>query len=123
MRLNWLDILTLTAFPCFIACGQILFKITSSAAKGKALGAALTIFIAQPVFYLALCIYGAGTLFWLWLLTRYPLTLAYPFAAIALIAVPLFDVVFFGARTNLSYWLGLAMIVTGVVVVTRAQGH
>jgi len=122
MRLKFLDITYLIAFPVFIAAGQMLFKATASHATGKPLPTALGIFITQPVFYGALCIYGVGTLFWLWLLSRYSLALAYPFAAIALIAVPLMETLFFGVRTNLQYWVGLMMIVVGIIVVTRAQG-
>jgi len=121
MRLSWRDVTTLTAFPCFIALGQVLFKLTAAHAIGKSAGAALGSVIAQPVFYGALAVYALGTLMWLWILSRYSLTIAYPFAAIALVAVPLLEVLFFGVHTTAPYWIGLALVVCGVLLVTHSR--
>jgi len=121
VRLSWKDVLILTAFPCFIATGQILFKLTAAQVKGKPPGAALMAAVSHPVFYGALAVYVLGTLMWLWILGRYSLTIAYPFAAVALVAVPLLEVLFFGVHTSPPYWMGLLLIVSGVLLVTRSR--
>ena len=121
MRLSWRDIAVLTFFPCFIAMGQVLFKLTAAHGKGLPLASAAAAFAAQPVFSGALAVYVVGTVMWLWILSRYPLSLAYPFASIALVAVPLLEVLFFHVRTTTPYWAGLALIVSGVLLVTRSR--
>jgi undecaprenyl phosphate-alpha-L-ara4N flippase subunit ArnE len=121
MRLRWRDVTLLVAFPCFIALGQILFKLTAAHGRGRPAGEAIAAVVVQPVFYSALAIYAFGTLLWIWILSRYSLTLAYPFAAIALVIVPLLEMAFFGVRGSPGYWLGLCMIVSGVLLVTRSR--
>jgi undecaprenyl phosphate-alpha-L-ara4N flippase subunit ArnE len=121
MTLSWEDIGYLTAFPCVMAGAQLLFKVTAGHARGQHLATALPIYLRQPSFYAALVAYGGATLLWLWLLGRYSLALAYPFTAIAFLLIPLLESLFFGVRTSLLYWLGLALIVAGAVAVARAQ--
>jgi len=121
MHLSWKDIGYLTAFPCLMAAAQLLFKVTANRAKGKPLAAAAPYYFRQPAFYGALLIYGAATLLWLWLLSRYSLALAYPFTAIAFLIIPLLESLFFGVRTNAPYWIGLALIVAGALLVARFQ--
>jgi drug/metabolite transporter (DMT)-like permease len=121
MRLRWRDIALLVAFPCFIALGQILFKLTAAHARGKAAQEAFAAVAGQPVFYGALAVYALGTLLWIWILSRYSLTLAYPFAAIALVIVPVLEMAIFGVRSSPSYWAGLCLIVSGVLLVTRSR--
>lgn len=121
MILRRRDIALLVAFPCFIALGQVLFKLTAAHARGKAAGEAFAAVASQPVFYSALAVYAFGTLLWVWILGRYSLTVAYPFAAVALVAVPLLERVLFGVHASPVYWLGLLMIVSGVLMVTRSR--
>ncbi len=121
MRLRWQDITLLVAFPCFIAVGQILFKLTAAHARGLPPVEAMAAVAREPVLYCALAVYAFGTLLWIWILGRYSLTLAYPFAAIALVAVPVLEMAFFGVRASPGYWLGLLMIISGVLLVTRSR--
>jgi drug/metabolite transporter (DMT)-like permease len=120
-RLRWRDIALLVAFPCFIAVGQILFKLTAAHVRGRAAQDAVAAVAAQPVFYAALAVYALGTLLWIWILSRYSLTLAYPFAALALVVVPVLEMVLFGVHSSPTYWLGLCLIVSGVLLVTRSR--
>jgi acetyltransferase-like isoleucine patch superfamily enzyme/multidrug transporter EmrE-like cation transporter len=121
MRLRGRDVLILAGFPCFIAFGQILFKLSAAHAAGKALWPAVEAVSTQPVFFGAVAVYVVGTAAWLWILSRYSLTVAYPFAACALVAVPLLEELFFGTRLGGSYWAGLGLIVAGVILVTRSS--
>ena len=75
--------------------------------------------ISIPWLYLALCVYGIATVFWLYLLQRIPLNLAYPFSALAMVIVPILAMYLFGERLNLSYWLGLIFIVAGIVIIAH----
>lgn len=123
MQLTSKDISLLVTFPCIMAAGQILFKLTAMRTKGLSLYPAFQTMAVQPIFYLALAVYGAATVIWIWLLSRYSLAIAYPFAVLAVIFVPLLESVFFGSRTTPLYWLGMALVITGVLIITRAQAN
>ncbi len=119
MRISLLDLALLTAFPFVMAVGQLLFKQAALAGQGLPLMSAMMRFLHQPIFYGAVGLYGLATLFWLWLLTRYSLALAYPFAVLAVVFVPLLEKFLFQQKLGVSYWLGLSLIIGGVLVIVQ----
>jgi drug/metabolite transporter (DMT)-like permease len=121
MRPTWIDILWLIAFPCVVSGAQLLMRITAAHAAGKSLAAAVSVYFRQPSFYGALAVFAAATLLWLWILSRYPLALAYPFTTLAFVIVPLLERFIYGARTNTRYWVGLGLIVIGALAIARAH--
>jgi len=109
-----------------MSLGQILFKQTamslSSTIKPEdALGLVdgLIKALSIPWLYCALVTYGVATVFWLYLLQRIPLPLAYPFSAVAMIIVPIAATFIFGDKLNWSYWLGVFLIFSGIMVIAR----
>ncbi|MDB3954935.1 EamA family transporter [Alphaproteobacteria bacterium] len=118
--LNYIQILQLVSFAMLMSIGQVLFKKT---AVSMSTNEALSLFdglikaISTPWFYLALSVYALATVFWLYLLQRIPLSLAYPFSALAMLIVPILAMYLFGERVNLSYWLGLTFIILGIIIV------
>ena len=68
---------------------------------------------------MALFTYGIATLFWLYILQRIPLTLAYPFSALAMIIVPILAIFLFGEKLNWSYWIGIIFIFIGITIIAR----
>jgi drug/metabolite transporter (DMT)-like permease len=68
----------------------------------------------MPVLYAALGLYAAATLVWIWVLSRVPLSQAYPWVAISVGAVPLLAWLVFHERLTSGYWIGLGFIVVGV---------
>ena len=118
--LSYIQILQLVSFAFLMSLGQILFKktalsISSLGALGLIDGIMKAIYI--PWLYMALCVYAFATVFWLYILQRIPLTLAYPFSALAMIIVPILAMVLFGERLNFSYWLGLLLIISGIIII------
>lgn len=101
--------------PLMIATGQVLFKRTSQ--KLVADGAAFHTVLLNPVFILALVIYGSATLLWIYVLKSTPLAFAYSFMALTFIIVPLMSVMWLGETVSLRYALGAALIVAGLIVV------
>ena len=103
-----------------MSVGQILFKKTALSISSNE---ALNLFdgvikaLSMPWLYLALCVYGIATIFWLYLLQRIPLSLAYPFTALAMVIVPILAMYLFGERVNFSYWIGLVLILAGIIVI------
>ena len=109
-----------------MSLGQILFKKTAlsislSMGSNNSLGLfeGLIKALSVPWLYLALCVYALATVFWLYLLQRIPLSLAYPFSAFAMVIVPIAAVLIFGERLNWSYWVGVSLIVIGIIIIAR----
>jgi len=121
--LTYIQIIQLVSFTFLMSLGQILFKKTALmlSLSGENLGLfegimkALTV----PWLYMALCVYGMATVFWLYLLQRIPLSLAYPFSALAMVMVPIIAVLVFGEKLNWSYWIGVVLIFSGIVFIAR----
>jgi len=93
-----------------ISIGQILFKV----AAGTNAHGSFLMKLMQPSLLLALFIYGAATVFWIWLLQTVPLNVAYPYMALAFLFVPLMSLFFLGEKVELSTWIGSVLIVIGV---------
>ena len=106
--------------------GQILFKKTSiivskkveaTSNTGDVFSLLLNIFSIN-YFYLALVIYGIATFYWLYLLQNIPLSIAYPFTALAMVIIPLVSYYFFREQLNESYWVGAVLIVMGICIIS-----
>ncbi len=96
-----------------IAAGQLLFKLSAMAfhRSGDFLNpGALTYFV------IALALYGITTLGWVWLLQKAELGKIYPLMALAFVIVPIASYFMFGERFNAQYFLGVALIMVGIVI-------
>ena len=100
-----------------IAVGQVLFKLsaislqrTGSFLDPRTLG----------VLTVAVALYGATTIAWVWVLQKVELGRVYPLMALAFALVPIGSNVFLGERFHPQYFVGVAMIVTGIVIAVKA---
>ncbi len=117
-----MDKLWLVSFAVAMTVGQLLFKQAAGMIAGRSGRAAALALIGAPSLWVALVVYGAATVLWIWILTRVPLSRAYPFAALAMIMVPLASVLIFGERVRPVYWVGSVLVVAGVVLAQRGVG-
>jgi drug/metabolite transporter (DMT)-like permease len=100
-----------------MAAGQILFKLSADALSSGASPLALR---AIGPFIAAVCLYGITSLAWVWILQRIELGRVYPLMALAFVLVPLGSHLMFGERFQPQYFVGVALIVAGIVVAARA---
>ena len=124
--LTLLNIAQLFLFTCLMSLGQILFKKTaltlaagSSTQQGLSLVDGILKALTVPWLYLALTVYAIATVFWLYLLQRIPLSLAYPFSAIAMVLVPIAAVLLFEEKLTIFYWLGVFFILLGMFFIAK----
>lgn len=99
---------------CAISVGQILFK------KAGVLLATHNSWLSIPVLStigLAAVVYGLATLLWIFLLRDIPLSRAYMVFTLSFVLVPVASVLIYGERLNVSYFLGTALILAGLVVI------
>lgn len=101
--------------PGLIAAGQVLFKLASRDLGAVGLGSLLS--LATNVHLLvALFIYGAGTIIWIYLLRSVPLSYAYMFMALTFVLVPLLSYLLLGESINFKHIAGTALIIGGLVL-------
>ena len=75
--------------------------------------------ISMPPVILGLACYGLGTLVWLDILSHLDLNLAYPLLALSYVLVPLLALVFLGEKMPMARWVGIGVIIFGVILVAR----
>jgi drug/metabolite transporter (DMT)-like permease len=100
-----------------ISTGQLLFKLASGHLDFRRP-------FADPqglmILGVALALYGGATLVWVSVLRHAPLSRIYPIMALSFVLTPLGGMVFLKEPISLSYWAGVALILAGLVVISRA---
>ena len=110
----WLAIIVLG-----MSIGQLLFKLAAIA-----FGESHTMIrgLLSPYLLLGLILYGAITILWIWRLSFVDLGRAYPVMALTFAVVPMLSALLLGeALGGVYYWLGIGLIIAGVVVVQIAM--
>ena len=111
-------LLALLLVVVLMAAGQLLFK--STALSWHAHGSLLTPTVLLRLL-VALSVYGVATIAWIWVLQRAPLNLAYPLVALTFVLVPLVARWMFGETVGMRYWIGVGLIVAGIMVAMSAR--
>lgn len=107
----------LLAFAFLIATGQLLFKRTAQGvANVHGAPAIVRHILFDPWFIAALTIYMFATFLWIFALREVPLSKAYPFLALAFFLVPVGAMIFYGEPLGLRYFLGLAFVLAGIMI-------
>ena len=73
-----------------------------------------------PLVWLGLGCYGVSALLWLVVLSRLDLSYAYLMLASMYVLIPLVSWLFLGERIPPMRWLGMGVVVLGVVIVARS---
>lgn len=102
--------------------GELLFKIGMNRIGGfefspHALRAVLPRVIRNPFIWVGFIGFGLGAVFWLAVLSRVPLSLAYPILALSYFVVVAEAWLFLHERVTWQRFIGVAVIVVGVVMV------
>jgi len=90
------------AFPV----SQLLYKI-------------IPMFLNPWVFF-GFVFFGLSSLFWLVVISRLELSLVYPMVSVAYVLVALASYFFFKENVALVRWIGIAVIILGVFLVSRS---
>lgn len=100
-----------------VAIGQILFKLSANSLSQTGSFFALK---TGAILFSALVLYGASTLGWVWVLQKIELGKVYPLMALAFVLVPLGSHLIFGERFQPQYFLGVILIMVGIVIAIKA---
>lgn len=93
-----------------LALGQVLFKLSANHEPGQAWA-----FLFSPIFIAAITIYGVATLSWIFALRQFPISVAYPMQALAIVVVLMISVVFFRESLSVVQWGGIGAILIGML--------
>jgi len=101
-----------------LACGQVLFK----QASGQLSFSRPASLFSWTLFF-ALLVYGMATLLWLAVLSRVPLSLAFPFYGLTFLLVPLFAWWLLHEPIRPQVWIGGGVIMLGVLIASWGGSH
>lgn len=106
-----IHIVILIASTVCAALGQILFKFGARNAQ------ALPEFLNRWIL-LGLLAYGIGTILWIFVLARMPLTVAYPFTALTFALVYLAGILLFNEPVTARTIAGVVLVLGGLFLIT-----
>lgn len=94
------------------------FEITESETiLNKLINAVLT-----PAIFLGFILYGLAALSWLIVLSKFDLSYAYPMLALMYAIIPLAATIVLHEHINTMQWLGIGIVVIGVLIVSQSSG-
>ncbi len=73
----------------------------------------------EPFIWIGLALFGISAAVWIVVLSRTQLSFAYPFAALTYVIILLFDRIFLKVQQPGLRWAGVALIVSGIVLISR----
>ncbi|MEK6993829.1 EamA family transporter [Paenibacillus sp. FSL K6-1566] len=96
--------------------GQILFKVGLERMGGVNLSQSWKA-IFNPIVFTGLLLYVIATLIWFVVLSRIPLSIAYPAQSIAYILGIFAAIYIFSEPVSLMKWIGASLILLGVIFI------
>ena len=94
------------------SCGALFLKYVSKHVRVN-----LFSLLKRPLLYLALFLYGAATLIFVYALKFGELSVLYPVVALSYIWITLLSIKFLKEKMTDLKWLGIFMIIVGVVLI------
>lgn len=107
--------LLLLGFAVLMSAGQMLFKVAADSGNGRPMPLALL----NGWLLAAVTLYAGATVLWIHILRATPLSVAFPFAALSFIIVPIGAWALFGEALSWRHGLGMLLIVFGILLTTR----
>ncbi|MFN2595029.1 MAG: EamA family transporter, partial [Actinomycetota bacterium] len=71
----------------------------------------------QPKLWVGLALFGISAIFWLLVLSKVPLSVAYPFVGVSYIVVVLVSRFVLHEHVPILRWLGVAVVAAGIAIV------
>ncbi|MCL6516335.1 EamA family transporter [Alicyclobacillus sp.] len=101
-----------------LVTGQALWKIGIGSLSLHGIGDLFRALLS-PWILGGIVLYGIATLVWIYLLKQLPLSMLYPMQSLAYVAAVLVALFFFHESVPPTRWVGLCIILIGVVFVAR----
>jgi drug/metabolite transporter (DMT)-like permease len=108
------------------ATGQLLLKHGMQVATARAHaggGSLIAAAATSPWVIGGLAVFAVSAMSWLGVLSKVPLSIAYPFNALSYLIILTASVVLLHERTNLFTWAGSLLVVSGLIIVVLSQSQ
>jgi len=101
-----------------LVCGQLLFR---HAAHGREISSLMDVvrLLSSRYSIAAIALYAGAVFLWPYILTRMPLSHAYPIQALAFPLVVILSMLLFQEAVPVNRWIGVGIIVLGVLIASR----
>jgi drug/metabolite transporter (DMT)-like permease len=109
--------LVLFANIVLLVTGQTVWKLGLEQAGGLRLDNLVSV-LFSPLILLGIVIYGLATVLWLYVLSRLPISLAYPLQSIAFLLGLVVAILVFKESVPPNRWVGAAIILGGITVLS-----
>lgn len=117
------QVLLLLGYGTGLALGQLLFKHAALKLNAdRLLKPLLWATVTNGPLIAAIMLYAGLTALWVYILSFTELSKAYPFHALTLVLTPLMAQRVFGESLSTSYFVGLAAIIFGLLVIAYGDG-
>jgi multidrug transporter EmrE-like cation transporter len=114
-RLSLGQIAMLATYALAMAGGQLLFKAAAMrGASAVAPADRISGFMFNGYFVVAIGLYAALTVLWVWILSFTPLSRAYPFVALGFAITPALGSLVFGEPASFRLVIGIGLILCGL---------
>lgn len=109
---------------CLSAFSQVILRygmtrpeVAEALAAGSSLPATVVAIGRSPYIIGGLACYGFGAIVWLLVLSRIPVSHAYPFVSLGIVLTALAGVVALGETISLTACLGILLIISGILCI------
>jgi len=82
-----------------------------------AAGETITRALKEPRLWLGLTLFGVSAVFWLVVLSRVDLSVAYPFVGLSYIVVVMFSRLFLHEQVSALRWIGVVVVAVGIAII------
>jgi drug/metabolite transporter (DMT)-like permease len=110
----YLQIVVIIAMLC---AGQLIFRESALSVPPLNAVSGLQSLARNPVFLVALALYGLSTMLWVGVLQQAPLSRAYPFMALSFAVVPLASALTTSQTPSVRLGLGVCLVVGGLILI------
>ena len=117
------SLMMLVVSVVFAVAGQFTLKTAMNevgrigATEIAAAGDTITRALREPRLWLGLLLFGISAVFWLVVLSRVDLSVAYPFVGLSYIVVVLFARLFLHEQVTALRWLGVVVVAVGIAII------
>ena len=118
--MNLKDVALCAGFSLALPIGQTLFKF-AAVANGRMSGPIILRLITNVPLIGAFAWYGLTALFWFYILTRVPLSIAYSFSIVGSGLVPLVAWLVFKEPLDWRFAVGYLLMLAGFAVIMQGQ--
>jgi multidrug transporter EmrE-like cation transporter len=107
----------------FAIAGQVTLKSAMNnigpigTSEVRAVGSTVSRAAREPRLWAGLTLFGISSIFWMIVLSRVPLSVAYPFVGISYIAIVLLSRFVLHEHVPILRWIGVLVVATGIAII------